>query len=116
MQTVNINLVRSGEDCQAVVLMGGRTLTLDPRQIALVEGVVRMAVPLDIEVPAECVEVERHLPPDREQLRLAVESLDAAAIQRVLIREQMTALDEAPGVTLKRAVALVLTGDTGEEQ
>ena len=113
---MNINLVRTGEDCQAVVMLGGRTLTLDPQQIALAAGIVRLAVPLDIEVPSECVEVERHLPPTPEQLRLAVESLDADAVQRVLIREQMLAVAEPPGVTLKRAVGLVLGGDTGEDQ
>ena len=115
MSTVNINLVRTGENCEAVVVIGSRTLVLDASQIMLADGVVRMAVPLDIEVPAECVEVHRPVAPDAEQLRRAVEALPTEVLARVLLREQQLSADESWAEIVKRSVSLALGGDQGGE-
>lgn len=99
----------------ARVMFSDVALTLMPEQISFAAGVLRIAVPATIVAPERTTVVERWLPPSTEQVRLAVEALDAATIEQLLLREQHAGMDEPFGAMIRRAVALAVSGETVED-
>lgn len=112
---VTMTMVSSADGREVTVMLGSRTLVLRPDEVALVDGVMRIVVPLDVKVPANFVEVVRHLPPEPEQLRLAIEALPVDVLDRLLVRESSLGANDPWPVIVKRAVGYALAGDRGED-
>lgn len=112
---MNVQLVNCADGREAFVVFGTSQVAVRPDEIAVVDGVLRLVLPLDIEAPSDCVEVVRHLPPEPEQLRLAVEALPLDVLDRLLLRESALGGDDSWPLIVKRAVGYALAGDRGED-
>lgn len=97
------------------VMFSDVALTLSPEQVSFASGVLRIAIPAHISVPQGCAVIERWLPPTPEQVRLAVEALSAGTLEQILAREQVLTPEDSWGTLVRRAVALALAGDEGDD-
>ena len=91
------------------------TMVVDPKMVTYHEGRLTVQVPATIDLPLDAVVIDRWLPPEVEQVYLAVNAIPSAYVERLLIQEQMTNMGEAMGELAKRAVARAVLGETGAD-
>lgn len=65
--------------------------TIPDTDVAVVNGAVRIVLPVTVEAPTGTTVVERHVEPTREQLLLAVNELPLDAIEHYLLQGQADA-------------------------
>lgn len=108
-----------GEDEDGIPLVGlefpDQSIVVDPKMVSYVDGVLHVAVPATLDLPTGCVVIDRFYPPEREQVALAVANVSPAAVERLLMQEQLTNLGEGMGLLAIRAVARALNGETGAD-
>ena len=113
---VSVRMIEDDEgNPRARLMFSDVAFTVDPGAVSLVNGELRVQVPSWIDVPQDVVVVERWLPPTVEQARLAVEALDAAHIEALLIEEQQANPGEPWGYVARAAVARAVTDQAQSE-
>lgn len=89
------------------------SFTVDPAMIEYADGRLHIQVPSTIDLPLDAVVIDHWLPATKEEAGLAVEQLDPLAIERVIMLIQRENPGFPWGAIARRAVALVLAGETG---
>lgn len=108
-----------GEDAEGAPLVGlefsDQSIVVDPKMVTYIDGTLRVAVPATLDLPADAVVFDQFYPPQQEQIALAIYQVSTAAVERLLIQEQMTNMGEPMGVLAIRAVARAVNGETGAD-
>lgn len=105
---IAVRMIEEDGQPMARVIFSDVSFIVDPAAVSLVNGELRIQVPAWIDVPQDVVVVERWLPTTSEQVRLAVESLDATLIETLMLRLQSASMDEPFGAIARKAVALAV--------
>lgn len=104
-----------GEDSEGRPMVGIEfpdvSIIVDPSMVAYIDGKLTVAVPATIDLPTDCVVVERWLPPETDQVFMAIEGVSDVTVERLLIEEQMTDMGTPMGTLAKRAVARAVMGE-----
>lgn len=115
LDRVSVRLIDGDEDDRwARVVFSDVAFTVPADDVSFGGGVLRIRMPAVIDAPLSATVVERWLPPTEEQVRLAVEGLDAVVVERIMLREMDATAGDPMGVVARRAVALACAGDRGE--
>jgi hypothetical protein len=107
---VSLRMIEEDGEPRARLMFDTLAFTVDPAAVSFNNGELRVQIPTWIDVPQDVVVVERWLPPTAEQVRLAVEALDATLIETLMLRQQEASADEPFGAIARKAVAFAVAG------
>lgn len=103
---VSLRMIEEDGEPRARLMFSDLAFTVDPAAVSFIDGELRVRIPAWIDVPTEATVVERWLQPTPEQVRLAVEALDASTIETLMLRQQEASADQPFGAIARQAVAL----------
>lgn len=105
LDRVSLRMIEEDGEPRARLMFSDLAFTVDPAAVSFLDGELRVRIPAWIDVPSGVTVVERWLPPTPEQVRLAVEALDATVIETLMLRMQSASMDQPFGAIARQAVA-----------